>query len=252
MWRFGAAFAGIVAVTPAVAGGAYPAAPPASGSPLYSSSSIVGDAGLGAAWLSGPNAGAAAGNVRVNVPWASGWNEEVETAGVLEFKGVSAGGVFTHTYYKTSGWAAGAEVGVADLNGQGLVPVGVEGVVFLPSAMISGQAIYNPSISKFGFPSFWTASIEGSYYFEPNTKLSGAIFWSNIKFLSSEIWIGQVSLEHRWAGTPFSTFLTALVPNHNVWAFGGGVRVFFDQPNATLHSHDYDVPFHSALSQPLL
>jgi len=187
----------------------------------------------------------------VNVPWAGGWNEEVETAGVSEFKGPYAAGAFSHTYYKTQGWAAGAEVGVADLNGQGLVPLGIEGVIFLPRVSITGQIVYNANISKFGFPSFWTASLEGSYYFDPDTKIAGDLFWSNIKFLSNNLWVGRVKLEHRWSGTPFSAFLTAFLPDHNNWGIGAGVRVFFDQPKGTLHSHDYEVPFSSALSQPL-
>jgi hypothetical protein len=251
MTRLGVALIGVVVSTPVFAAGPYPAAPPPSGSPFYGQSSIVGDAGVALGWLSGPDSGMAAANARVNVPWASGWNEEVETAGVFEFKGVTAAGVFTHSYFKTQEWAAGTEVGVGELNGQGVVPVGIEGVVFLPNAAISGQAVYNPNISKFrSFPDFWTVSLTGSYYFEPNTKLAGTIFWSNI--FSNDLWVPQVTLEHRWAGTPFSTYLTALFPNSSTignWIVAGGVSVSFDQPNGTLHSHDYEVPFSSVLGQ---
>ena len=130
------------------------------------------------------------------------------------------------------------EVGGSEINSHGALTTGIEGVVFLPQASIVG----NLSYSWASGPDFWTAGAEGRYYLTPNTKLAGDLVWSG----GGRDWLIGASLEHRWSGTPFSGFVSVdyLTGPHD-WAALVGARVFFDQPNATLQSHDFDVPFNT-------
>jgi hypothetical protein len=233
---------------------AYPAAPPPAGSPLYSPASVVtGDFTLGIGWtgvdgnLDDDSTTGLIGG-RTNIPLWSGWNEEIEVAGVKEFDNSAfTAGIFGHTYYKTQGWAAGFVIGggatdpFQSASSNGFATLGFEGIVFLPSSSFIGQADYNFSDGG----DFWTLSLEGRYYFEPNTKLTGLFAWSAGS--ANDAWLIGSTLEHRWAGTRFSNFITA------DWApiDGGpdkvgllvGFRYLFDQPSGTLQSHDYEIPF---------
>jgi hypothetical protein len=256
MKRYGFGLAAVVILAgPAFAADLpYPAAPPPAGSPVYSPTSIVtGDFTLGLGWtgtdgnLDGDSTtGLIAG--RVNIPLWAGWNEEVEAAGITKFNGDSfTTGVFSHTYHKTQSWAGGFVVGGGATDPFHAAPTnnfltaGVEGVVFLPSASVVGQAYYNWTDG----PDFWTLSLEGRYYFEPNTKLTGLLAWQTGG--DADQWLIGSTLEHRWSGTNFSTFISAdWVPRDSAPDDVGllvGFRYLFDQPNGTLQSHDYEIPF---------
>jgi hypothetical protein len=233
---------------------AYPAAPPPSGSPVYSGQSLVtADVSLGLGWsgVSGNGldsdsfAGFAGG--RVNIPFGGGWNEELEAVGGGMFNGDSWEiGTFSHTYYKNQSWAAGLLLGWgwAD-RGSGTVDVGtagVEGIVFLPNASVLGKIAWvgGGDAPEDGVD----VGIGGRYYFEPNTKLSGTI-----DYLSpgDGTWAFTAGLEHRWAGTPFSAFVTGSYETvsaaPDTWGVMVGIRFAFDQPGSTLQSHDFEIPF---------
>jgi hypothetical protein len=238
-----------------LAASSYPAAPPPRGSPLYSPTSMVtGDISLGIGWTGengNLNKNSAAGSVagRVNFGLWSGWNEELEGTGVWNFNGGEFdGGGFTHTYYKNQSWAGGFLLGGGEQNpfqssrSNGFLTTGVEGVVFLPSSSIVGQADYTWGSSL----NYWTLALEGRYYFEPNTKLTGQVAWNSNHASVSNEWLLYGALEHRWSGTPFSTWVSASyrpASGDNLWGLMVGVRYLFDQPNGTLQSHDYEVPF---------
>ncbi len=255
-----AAFA--LAVGPAMAAdlpAAYPAAPPPSGSPVYSSSSLItGDVTLALGWTgsdSKANGDSFSGLVggRVNIPFGNGWNEELEASGLWGFDNNShVAGVFSHTYYKNQGWASGFVLGAtgSDLfsSSSTVYTAGVEGVVFMPNVSVVGKLTYNWADSA---PDFWSISTEGRYYFDPNTKVTGALAYSNEG--SSDNWLFSAALEHRWTATPFSTFASlAYMPSSGPdrWAALVGFRYLFDQPNGTLQSHDFEVPF-SGITQGL-
>jgi hypothetical protein len=236
------------------------AAPPPRGSPLYSPTSIVtGDISLGIGWT-GTNSNldkdSATGHVagRVNFGLWPGWNEELEGAGVWAFSGGRFdGGGFTHTYYKTQSFAAGVLLGGGEENpfqtnrSNGFVTTGLEGVVFLPSSSFVGQADYTWGNNSMNY---WTLAAEARYYFEPNTKLTGEVAWNSNHAGATNEWMLYGALEHRWSGTPWSTWVSAdwrpakvNGVNDDTWGIMVGVRYLFDQPNGTLQSHDYEVPF---------
>ncbi len=246
-----AAFA--LAIGPAMAADlpvAYPASPPASGSPLYSPSSITGDLSLGLGWtgmnghLSSSSISGLAGG-RVNIPFGGGWNEELEANGTWMFNGKgSAAGVFSHTYYKNQSWASGLLLGYSSINPSGgsVGTVGVEGIVFMPSTSVLGRIAYNGANASLG-GNYWDVGLEGRYYFEPNTKVTGAVDYFSAK---PNAWQFTAALEHRWTGTPFSTFASAnylTQSGSNSWGVMIGARFAFDQHGATLQSHDFEVPF---------
>jgi hypothetical protein len=231
------------------------AAPPPHGSPLYSPASMVtGDISLGVGWtgengnLSG-NTGTGHVAGRTNFGLWSGWNEELEGTGVWTFNGHQFdGGGFSHTYYKNQSWASGFVLGGGEENpfnngSNGFGVAGVEGVVFLPSASFVGMADYtfgNHNVD------YWTLAAEGRWYLEPNTKLTGQVAWNSNHNGASNEWLVYGALEHRWSGTPWSTWISAdwrPASSNNTWGLLVGVRYLFDQPNGTLQSHDYEVPF---------
>ena len=264
MKRYGLGFAALVLLAgPAsaadLAATAYPAAPPPKGSPLYSATSLVtGDISLGLGWT-GTNGNldksSGTGHVagRVNFGLWSGWNEELEGTGVWNFNSKEFdGGGFSHTYYKTQGWAGGLVLGGGEMNpfqsshSNGFVTTGVEGIVFLPHSSIVGQADYTWGSSM----NFWTLALEGRYYFEPNTKLTGQVAWNSNHSGGSNEWMLYSALEHRWSGTAFSTWVSAnwrpattSTGHDDLWGLMVGVRYLWDQPNGTLQSHDYELPF---------
>ena len=131
-------------------------------------------------------------------------------AGFRKFNGDAfTTGIFSHTYCKTQGWAGGVVLGggatdpfhAAPTND--FVTLGVEGIVFCPVPAWSAQPSYNWADG----PDFWTLSLEGRYYFGPNTKLTGLVAFNDGNSGSS--WLLSSALEHRWTGTHFSTFISA-------------------------------------------
>jgi hypothetical protein len=243
-----------LAVGPAFAGDlpvAFPASPPASGSPIYSPNSMIaGDVSLAFGWTGSNSAldknsfsGLAAG--RVNIPFGKAWNEELEASGLFGFSNSShVAGVFSHTYYKNQAFAAGVLLGASGVNifskSSAVYTAGVEGVVFMPRGSVAGKVAYNSAAS---IPSFWTFGAEGRYYFNSNTKVTGGVSYSPS---SMNGWLLSAALEHRWTGTPFTGFTSVgYMPSSagDRWALLVGFRYLFDQKGSTLQSHDFEVPF---------
>jgi hypothetical protein len=252
--------AAVVVAAPAFAAdlpAAYPAAPPPSGSPVYSGQSLMtADVSLALGWAGHDStldddsfSGFAGG--RVNIPFGGGWNEELEVNGGWLWDGNgSVAGVFSHTYYKNQAWAAGLLLGYGwldpfDSGGTGIATVGVEGIVFMPNASVLGKVAWNGGGSG-DIDDFVNVGVEGRYYFEPNTKLTGAIDYYST---DPNAWQFTAAIEHRWSGTPFSGFLSGTyvtADSNNAWGFLIGARFAFDQPGSTLQSHDYEIPFASS------
>lgn len=236
---------------------AYPASPPPSGSPVYSPTSMVtGDISLALGWagtnghLNSDSFSGFAGG-RANIPFSGAWNEELEANGGWMFNGNnSAAGIFSHTYYKNQAWAGGLLLGYSGINAgsapfgsgsNGVFTAGVEGVVFMPNTSVLGKVTYNWADAP--MPDFWDVGIEGRYYFEPNTKVTGAIDYYSV---NPNAWQFTAALEHRWSGTPFSTFASATYVTQgggNQWGLLIGARWAFDQPGSTMQSHDFEIPF---------
>src|SRR5262249_44719710 len=172
-----------------------------------------------------------------NFPLWAGWNEEIEVTGVDQFSNdLFSAGAFGHTYFKNQSYAAGFILGGGATEPFGhksnsFFTTGIEGIVFLSNASVAAWANYNWSDG----PDFWVLALEGRYYFEPNTKLTGRVAWNSV---GDDEWLLYGALEHRWQGTPFSTFVSAdwrPAPHDNdTWSIMIGARYFFDQPNGPL------------------
>ena len=243
----------ILASVPAFAGG-YPAAPPASGSPLYSPQSVItGDASaaLGYFWWNDDagkkfdsQTGEVWGTARLNVPFWNGWNEEIELSGLDGFKKDSyyAYGAYSHTYWKNPQFAAGLLIGGSSLDGSGAATVGAEAAVFMPSTTLVGLLGYSWADD---IPDFWTAAGEARWYWNANTRLTGMVAYNSF----NTAWAFTAEAEHRFDGTMFSLFADGTYYNNDAgtgWEVFGGGRVFLDRPGQTLQGHDHDVPFAAA------
>lgn len=253
MVRLGLGLAAAVLVAAPAFAADLPAAPPPSGSPIYSPAPMVtADISLAIGWAGHDwtvNDDSATGFVggRVNIPFGGGWNEELEANGAWMFNGDgSAAGIFSHTYYKNQGWAGGLLLGYSWIdpgsNSSGIATVGVEGIVFMPHGSVLGKVAWNGGGSG-AIDDFVNVGVEGRYYFTANTKLTGAIDYYST---SPDAWQFTASLEQRWAGTPFSTFISGTyvtANSNNMWGLLVGARFAFDQPGSTLQSHDYEIPF---------
>ena len=242
-----AAFAGLAA-TPAWGGAdllTYPAAPPASGSPVYAPTSMVtGDIGLAIAYVSfdSYDSGEFVGDARVNIPLWAGWNEEIEVGGLAEFidNGYTAIGAFSHTYYKNQQFAAGFVLGGSSLDDDGVFTAGVEAAAFLPTTTFLGVLAYNWGSG--GTPDFWLATGEARWYWNPNTKLAGSVTYTDW----NNAWMLTAGAEHRFDGTQFSLFGSGTYytnDNDDGYELLAGGRWFFDQPGQTLQGHDHEIPF---------
>lgn len=255
------AAAATLAATPVLAADlSYPAAPPPSSSPVYSPASMVtGDISLGLGWA-GTNGGLDSDSIsgfaagRLNIPFGAGWNETLEAGGLWMFNGdASAGGIFSHTYYKDPAWGGGFVLGYSAVDpfssgSSGVFTAGVEGVVFLPNASLLGKATYNWADSAAN--DFWNLAFEGRYYFTPNTKLTGGVSWFDL----NDTWVLSAALEHRWAGTGISNYISAAYLPSSVsdsWSLLVGIRFLFDQPGSTLQGHDWQIPFSATSGMPL-
>jgi len=223
----------------------YNAAVPASGSPVYSRQSMVtGDVALAIGYFDfGKHGDGAFGvaNGRVNIPFAGAWNEELEVAGLADFveDGYTAIGAFSHTYYKTPAAAAGILLGASSLDGDGALTAGVEAAVFMPSATVLGHVSYTWGDGS--VEDFWTLNGEARWYWNPNTKLSGSVSWTDW----DNAWMLTAAAEHLINATPISIFASASYftsDSGDGWEVLGGARYAFG-PIQSLQGHDWDVPF---------
>lgn len=248
-------FAGLVA-TPAFAADVlvYEAAPPPSGSPVYAAQPMIAadvSLALGYFWWDDEidrydyDTGEVWGTARVNIPFGGTFNEELEASGLAGFESDSyySYGVFSHTYWKNPGAAAGLLLGASSIAGDAALTVGAEGAVFMPSATLVGLLAY--SWGDDGLPDFWTASGEARWYWNPNTKFTGSVTFNDF----NNAWMLSAGAEHRFAGTMASIFADANYYTNDVgdgWELFAGGRLFFDKPGQTLQGHDYEVPFAAA------
>jgi hypothetical protein len=72
------------------------------------------------------------GTAQVNIPFGAFFNQEFEVSGLAGFESDSyyTYGVFSHSYWKGGGAAAGVLLGASSLDGDGALTAGVEGAVF--------------------------------------------------------------------------------------------------------------------------
>lgn len=226
----------------------YPAAPPLAGSPIYSGHSMVtGDVSLALGYFSFGSAdtGEAWGTGRVNIPFGGGLNEQVELSGLGGFEKNSyyTYGVYSHSYWKSPQAAAGLLLGGSNLSGSGVLTVGGEAAVFLPTASFVELLAYNWADN--GVPDFWSASGEARWYLNSNTKLTGSVSYNEF----NAAWKLTGGAEHRWDGTMVSLFGEGTYYTNSQgtgWEVFAGGRLSFGQPGQTLQGHDFEVPFAAA------
>jgi len=232
----------------------YEAAPPPSGSPVYAQQSMVtGDAlaAIGYFWWDDDlnrydnDTGEVWGAARVNIPFAGAFNETVEISGLAGFESDSyyTYGAFSHTFFKNEASAAGLLLGASSLDGNGALTAGAEGAVFLPAATLVGLLAY--SWGQDALPDFWTASAEARWYWNPNTKLTGVVTYTDL----NSAWALTGGLEHRLPGTIASIFADGTYYTNdqgNGWELFAGGRLFLDKPGQTLQGHDNEMPFAAA------
>ena len=242
-----AAAAFSVAVIPAFAADfSYPAAAPPSGSPLYAATSLItGDVALGVgAFDNGDDTlFEVVGSGRVNFPLWGGWNEELELAGLAE-EDYSAVGLFSHTYWKDPTWAAGFVIGASGLDGDGVVTAGIEGAGFGPAHRVVGALTYNWADH---IDDFWTASAQGDWYLNPNSKVGGKVAYFTG---GGDGWMLTALAEHRFTGTMFGVFGSGswftFDNGPDSWELLAGGRIYFDGPGGTLQQYDWSTPFATA------
>jgi hypothetical protein len=246
------AFGGLLAggALPAVAADvlSYPSLPPIT-DPIYAPASLVtGDAALGLTYYSEPgyNALDLLGDARINMPVSGNWYVTGEVFGLTALKApryyeLAAA---AHLYHKTPQYAHGAFIGGVAYGESGYsgseVTVGVEGAAFMTNSTWIGQLGYAAGNDGGNYDYWWVTGI-GRYYVTPNTKLAGAIGWSNPDALAV-----SAGVEHLFDGTDISLFGNALYyteGSFNSWQVTGGVRFFFHRPGGTLQQHDWDIPF---------
>jgi hypothetical protein len=228
--------------------GLYPNPPPPSGSQVYSSGSMVtGDASIALGYFEfeGFETGEVWGTARVNIPFAGALNQEFELNGLDGFADDSyyTYGIYSHTYAKGPGGAAGLLLGVSNLAGGHAITLGAEGALFLPSATLAGLLAY--SWGSNGQPDFWSAFGEARWYLTPDSKLTGGVAFNEF----NTAWKWTAGAEHRFTGTKVSLFGEGTYYNNTFgdgWEVFAGGRVFFDRPGQTLQGHDHDVPFAAA------
>ncbi len=224
--------------------------PPASGSPLYSTRSMVtGDVALALGWYD-PNPGKSTGqglaDFRLNLPINELWNTELELGGLASFRkhGFDAFSGFGHFYYKTPQVAFGGLVGGESVtNGSGFT-AGGEAALFMATTTLLGHASYTWAD---GYPDFWTLAGEFRWYLNPNTKFDGIVTYYNG---GGDAWAFTGGVEHLIARTNLSLFGNATYYNYNhgddAWQLMAGGRYSFGRSRGTLQQFDWDQPFSAA------
>ncbi len=249
------AFAGLLACPAFAADVLVDGRPPPSGSPVYGAEPMIAaDVGLGLGyfWWDDDNSrydyetGEVWGAGRINFQiGGGGLNQELEVSGLAGFVDDSyySYGAFSHSYWKSPAAAAGLLLGASNIAGYGALTAGAEAAVFMPSATLVGLLAH--TWGDDGLPDFWTASGEGRWYWNPNTKLTGTVTYNDL----NDAWMLSAGAEHRIAGTMAGIFADATYYTNdtgNGWELFAGGRLFFDKPGQTLQGHDHDVPFAAA------
>jgi hypothetical protein len=240
-------------VGPALAADLY--TPPPAGNPIYSPTpmALVGhlELGLGFAKTDGyDGVGLFEGAGRVNVPLHSDWNLQVDLNASASFEsgGYSSAiaGPAAHLWHRGPAGAVGILGGAAF--GAGTTGfVGAEGNVDVGSnTTLGAQALFGWANGGFNY---WALRGWVNYYFNPDTKLRGDLGYAATND-DSNSWNATATLEHRFAGTPFSAFgqvgyasSSYSSTRTNSWMAGVGVRLFLDPAGTTLQGHDHLVPW---------
>jgi len=210
------------------------------------------------------NLGIVDGAARANVALPGMWNAEIELTGQSlwdrEGDSLSSYGPYVHLWKKLPSAAVGFVGGVGfgqDVGELTTFTTGLEGQVYVGNATIGGQATYNwGSLSSINF-NMWNARGYANYYFNPNTKIGADVSYADFSVnggsagSATELRLTGVA-ERRFANTPWSVWgsgsfaslsATGLSEHASVWTGLVGFRLFLDQPNSTLMTHDHEVPF---------
>jgi len=212
-----------------------------------------------------------AGRANVNFGWL---NLELETGGQAAFKdgsSLTSVGATGHLWGRTGNLAVGAYGGVdfSDfiINATSLTifTVGGEAEAYLGAVTLGADIDYNwtDSAGCCGPDNFWTARAWTDLYVTPNTRIGAEINYASwddffAPGFGIETWGAAVDAEHRFAGTPISTWIEGRYYHQDFPSFCGGsgcdidtwsgmigFRVFMDAAGTTLHDHDKAVPWES-------
>jgi hypothetical protein len=219
-----------------------------------------------------------------------GLNLEIEAGGQAAFKdgnSMSSIGPIGHLWGSMGNLALGAYGGVDFLSGAGIgltvYTLGGEAEAYLGAVTLGADVDYNWTDGGVdGLPGdFWTARGWADLYVTPNTRIGAEVSYASWdKFYGTglggitntsetgpgifakgggtgtaglDTWGAAVDAEHRFAGTPVSTWIEGRyyyqdLPSacgcdvHN-WSGMIGFRVFMDAAGTTLHEHDKMVPW---------
>jgi hypothetical protein len=231
--------------------------PPPSGSVLYSPTPMViahVEMGLGA--TGGPSdstvaqfVGAGRANKVLN---QRGLNLQLEVGGTATSSGAtnteSAFGGYAHLWTMAAPmYGLGAFSGAAFASGTTTYSLGIEGKAHLGAMTLSGMVADNlPSTGS----NFWVGSVGASYYFTPNQRIGAAATFvgdnglgvGNNVVLTADVekrFVDPISI---WGSVNYAP--NAGSSGGGLWSVLAGLRVFADQPNGTLRSHEEKVPWH--------
>ena len=262
--------AAILLVAGPAAAGEISKAPNAS-APDYATWQTIGhiELGAGAAAYNGFGSetwGRLRGAARADVRLHDDWNVEVELGGdaytYLSSSGpvgYSASSLASYGHlWKMMSWGAVGAFGGMSFGTQGALTTataGLEGETYIGDATLGAQASFNRILTDSFGTDFWQGRAYGAYYFNPNSKIAGEVEAVSIEAgttltAASTLFSATGSMEHRFAGTPFSGWASASyqttssgITSTNMTTGLVGFRMFFDAPGSTLRDHDRQVPF---------
>jgi hypothetical protein len=245
----------------------------AASAPAAAQSPAVGDLSAGVGWVSIQGTPPSETNVtftsvgRGNKPLGMNWNLEgqADVKSLFQQQGGNKSGAaaqadaYAHLWGRYPNAAFGMFLGTSPVNPI-LTSLGGEIKGYSPRAAFGAAAA--ATFMNFGHVTAtgWTLNLYGNFFFNPNIRLGirGAVLRGvgglspAVGLITDTVWVATLDYEQRIPSFPLSLWVAlsrvqAANPGSsltmNSWVTEGGIRFFLDKPNATLQSHDRDVPF---------
>ena len=224
----------------------FPYGPPPSGSSLYATSALAGDATVIFGGVSDDFDNFTYGVVaaRVNIPMQNSWNFEPDIYYSRDSDSFTDFGGVAHFYKRLPDRSVGFYVGTRGFDGSlEVLAVGVEAETYAhPNSIIGGRVHYASTDWSFDWiqgEAWW------DYFYTPNRKVTGKLeAWVQ----TDDILGGEASvvLTQRFEGTQVSGFLGGLAGASDGFSWleaSAGLTWNFDAPGTTQYEHDLMVPF---------
>lgn len=227
----------------------YPYGPPPSGSALYATSALAGDASIIFGGVTDDFGDFTYGQVagRVNIPMNNSWNFQPDVYYNHDSDSFTDFGGVAHFYKQMPDKAVGFYVAGRSMSGGGddasAVAVGVEAQTYAhPNSIIGGRVHY---ASANNLPNWFQGEAWWSHYYTPNRKVTGKLeAWVQ----SDDIVGGEafLTLTQRLEGTQLSAFIEGVAGAADGVSWleaNAGLTWNFDAPGTTQYEHDMLVPF---------